>query len=309
MTERQPKDLAASVRQRLLNWGQREQLDFQYVLTRYGIERLLYRLSRSPFSDRFVLKGAMLFVAWEGWSPRPTRDVDLLGRGEHNADQLRSVFEAICRLEVEPDGLVFHPDTVKVADIREDQAYGGQRVQLRASLGLARIDVQVDIGYGDAVLPPPTRLTFPTLLDLPAPTILAYPRETVVAEKYHALVTFGLANSRMKDFYDLWALARRFTFEGATLARAIESTFRRRQTPLPTSEPLALTRDFYGDPIKRAMWQAFLARNRLNASDLQLDQVTELLREFLLPPALAVVQGVAFDQHWSANLSWHPARQ
>jgi nucleotidyltransferase AbiEii toxin of type IV toxin-antitoxin system len=155
MTERQPKDLAASVRQRLLNWSQRRQFDFQYVLTRYGIERLLYRLSRSPFSDRFVLKGAMLFVAWEGWSPRPT---------------------------------------------------------------------------------------FPTLLDLPAPTILAYARETVVAEKYHALVTLGLANSRMKDFYDLWALARQFTFEGATLAQAIESTFGRRQTPLPTSAPGARCR-------------------------------------------------------------------
>ena len=307
MTERQPKDLAASVRQRLLNWSQRQQLDFQYVLTRYGIERLLYRLSRSPFSDQFVLKGAMLFVAWEGWSPRPTRDVDLLGRGEHNADQLRSVFEALCRLEVEPDGLVFHPDMVKVTDLREDQAYGGQRVQLRASLGLARIDVQVDIGYGDAVLPPPARLTFPTLLDLPAPVILAYPRETVVAEKYHALVTLGLANSRMKDFYDLWALARQFTFEGATLARAIESTFRRRQTPLPTSAPVALTADFYGDPNKRAMWQAFLTRNRLNADGLQLDQVAERLREFLLPPTMAVAQGASFDQHWSADLSWHPA--
>src|SRR5258708_3667957 len=189
MTGRQPKDLPASIHQRLLNWSRREKLDFQYTLTRYGIERLLYRLSRSPFRDGFVLKGAMLFVAWEGWSPRPTRDVDLLGRGEHSPDQLRTVFEAICRLEVEPDGLVFYPDTVKVTDIREDQEYGSQRVQFRASLGAARIDVQADIGYGDAVLPAPARITFPALLDFQAPTILAYPRETVVAEKYHALVT------------------------------------------------------------------------------------------------------------------------
>jgi hypothetical protein len=253
-----------------------------------------------------VLKGAMLFVAWEGWSPRPTRDVDLLGRGERGADPLQAVFEALCRLEVEPDGLVFQPDTVKVAEIREDQAYGGQRVQLRASLGLARIDVQVDIGYGDAVLPPPARLTFPTLLDLPAPAILAYPRETVVAEKYHALVTLGLANSRMKDFYDLWALARQFTFDGATLARALESTFRRRQTPLLTGEPVALTQAFFEDPGKRAMWQAFLARNRLTVDAVQLDQVTELLRAFLLPPALAIAQGAPFDQFWSAEQSWQP---
>jgi predicted nucleotidyltransferase component of viral defense system len=304
MMQRQPKDLPASVRQRLLNWSRLEKLDFQFALTRYGIERLLYRLSRSPFRERFVLKGAMLFVAWEGWSPRPTRDVDLLGRGEHSPDQLRSVFEAICRLEVEPDGLVFDPNMVKVTDIREDQAYGGQRVQLRASLGSARIDMQVDVGYGDAVLPSPARINFPTLLDLPAPAILAYPREAVVAEKYHALVTLGMANSRMKDFYDLWALARQFAFEGAALTGALRATFERRRTILPAVSPLALTPVFYDDPTRQALWRAFVNRNRLLIPEQGLSPVASLLRDFLLPPAAAASQSQAFDARWPAGGPW-----
>lgn len=196
MTRRNSKDLAASVRQRLLNWSRHEQLDFQLVLTRYGIERLLYRLSRSSYRDRFVLKGALLFVAWEGWSPRPTRDVDLLGLGEHSAAALQSIIEALCWLEVEPDGMVFDPESIEVTNIRDDQAYGGHRVCLRATLAEARVDIQVDVGYGDAVLPHTDRIIFPVLLELPAPAILAYPREAVVAEKFHALVTLGMANER-----------------------------------------------------------------------------------------------------------------
>jgi hypothetical protein len=307
MTEREPKDLAASVRQRLLNWSRREQLDFQNVLTRYGIERLLYRLSRSPYRDRFVLKGAMLFVAWEGWSPRPTRDVDLLGRGEASPDARRGIFGAICRLEVEPDGLAFHPETIEVDSIREDQEYGGQRVHLRASLGQARIELQVDVGYGDAVLPAPARITFPVMLDLPAPSVLAYSRETVVAEKYHALVSLGLANSQMKDFHDLWSLARQFSFEGAALTSAIRATFERRQTPLLPEPPLALTAAFYDDPAKLAMWRAFLNRNRLPDSERELGQVAKLLRDFLLPLAEAAQRKQSFGAQWPPGGPWRPA--
>ena len=301
---REPKDLAASVRQRLMNWSAREALDFQLVLIRYGIERLLYRLSRSPYSDRFVLKGAMLFVAWEGWTPRPTRDVDLLGRGEHSLPSLQSIFQALCQVVVEPDGLVFHPETVEITNIRDDQEYGGHRVRLRATLGQARIDLQADIGYGDAISPPPARITFPALLDLPAPIIMAYPRESVVAEKLHALVTLGIANSRMKDFYDLWLLARQFSFNGPSLARAIQATFERRQTPLPGATPLGLTSDFYDDANKRIQWQAFLSSSRLTGGGPQFEHVVPFLRGFLMPPTHAIVQQFEFNSQWLPGGPW-----
>jgi len=301
---RGPKDLAASVRQRLLNRSAREAIDFQVILTRYGIERLLYRISRSRYSDRFVLKGAMLFSAWEGWSPRPTRDVDLLSRGENSPAYLKSIFEAICQVEVEPDGVMFDPKTIEIAAIRADQENGGQRVNLTGNLGQARVDVQVDIGFGDAVFPPPVPITFPVLLDLPAPVIMAYSRETVVAEKFHALVTLGMANSRMKDFYDLWLLGRHFAFDGATLAKAIRSTFGRRQTLLSNDVPLALTAGFYDETAKRTMWQAFLTRNRLEVGNKQLEEVIELLREFLLPPARAAAVETMFKQNWPAGGPW-----
>ncbi len=212
MKSKLSKDLAASVRQRLLQRSTKDGIDFHLTLTRYAIERLLYRLGQSAHRRKFILKGAMLFIAWAGWSPRPTRDVDLLGSGDPDASKLKSIFDALCQLEVEPDGLVFDPRTIKVDDIREEQVYEGKRVRLRATLSEARIDVQIDIGYGDAVFPKPVTIHFPTLLNLPSPNILGYSRESVVAEKLEALVKLGMVNSRMKDFYDLWSLAQQFSF-------------------------------------------------------------------------------------------------
>ena len=303
MTRREPKDLSASIRQRLLTWSQHEQLDFQYVLTRYGIERLLYRLSCSAYRERFILKGAMLYVAWEGWSPRQTRDVDLLGRGNPNLFDWPTIITDICRLEVAPDGLIFDPETLQVADIRDDQAYGGQRLRLRAALGVARIDIQMDVGFGDSVFPRPEQLVFPVLLDLPAPTLLAYPRETVVAEKLHAMVSLGLANSRMKDFYDLWLLARQFAFTGTRLAGAIRATFERRQTELPTVAPVALTASFYAEPNKAVQWQAFLRRNQFDR-DMTLSQIAQVLETFLMPPTLAAGRADTFTAHWLPGGPW-----
>jgi hypothetical protein len=208
-----------------------------------------------------VLKGAMLFVVWDGTPHRPTRDVDFLGSGESTPDAVADAFRAACAVDAEPDGLTFDPLAVRAEPIRDRQEYGGVRVTLAALLGTARIPLQVDVGFGDAVTPAPAWATFPPLLpDLPAPRVRAYPAETVVAEKLQAAVALGIANTRLKDFYDLWLLAGTREFDGEVLARAIGATFLRRGTPLPATPPTALRSEFTRDPEKQQQWRAFLSR-------------------------------------------------
>lgn len=225
------------------------------MLTRYGVERLLYRLGRTSSGERFVLKGAVLFYLWDGAPHRPTRDVDFLAYGDVSHDAIMATFRVVCSADVEPDGLAFHADSIRVEPIRDQQEYGGIRVTLVAMLGTARIPLQIDIGVGDAVTPDPRVATFPTLLDLPAPRVRAYPAETVIAEKFQAMVALGIANTRMKDFYDVWLLSEKHQFDGVTLASAIAATFARRGTPLPADTPLALSEHFAHDQAKQAQWQ------------------------------------------------------
>ncbi len=215
MSDIPKKNLPASVRQRLLNLSKERGQPFDLVLVRYGIERLLYRLSCSPYAEKFLLKGAMLFVVWGEDAPRTTRDLDLLGFGPADETEVKANFVDLAGLDVEPDGLEFLPASVAVAPIREDARYSGIRVTLEARLAQARIPLQVDIGYGDAVTPAPAEVDFPPLLDFPAPRLRAYPYYTVMAEKLEAAVLLGAANTRMKDFFDLWYLSGRFTFEGS----------------------------------------------------------------------------------------------
>jgi hypothetical protein len=266
------------------------------------VERLLYRLSKSSYKQRLVLKGAMLFITWEGWSPRPTRDVDFLGRGADSEAEIKTIFQALCRQAVAPDGLTFDPDSVRVDDIREDQAYGGKRVRLRAMLGEAQVDIRVDIGFGDAVTPAPQTIAFPTLLNLPAPDILAYPRETVVAEKLEAMVRGSLTNFRVKDYYDLALLARQFSFEGALLAEAIAATFQRRGTPLPAELPKALTSAFV--QARQTLWDAFLSRDRLTVDGQDFEMVVSFVAQFLWPPAQAAAQARPLKSHWPPGGPW-----
>lgn len=248
------------MRQRLLNLSKEKGGYFQLVLTWYGLERLLYRLACSEYSADFVLKGAMLFPAWGRPVYRATRDLDLLGYGNPSPERLTRIFQVLCTLSVEPDGLTFDESSIRIANIREEQEYQGQRVQLIAYLGKARIDLRIDIGYGDVVHPAPVELLYPALLKFPPPKVLAYPPESVVAEKLQAMVAFGMANSRMKDFYDVWDLARQFSFEGRTLVDAIKAIFERRRTEIPQEPPIALTVEFAEDPDKRGQWAAFLGR-------------------------------------------------
>ncbi len=266
-----PRDgLARSVQVRLAQHARAIGVDPNLVLTRYVVERYLYRLSCSPYVDQFVLKGGLLLLAWLGETLRPTRDADLLGFGNLSGDAIAGIFRDICLVLVVPDAATFLPDSVRVAPIRQDDIYGGQRATLQARVGAARLTVQVDIGVGDAVTPEPQWLDYPSMLDeLPRPRLRAYPRETVVAEKLHAMVVLGLRNSRMKDYFDVYALQREAEMDTAQLARAIATTFARRQTALPEAIPMALSNQFANDQTKQAQWQAFLARSHVKAPELQ----------------------------------------
>lgn len=298
------RDLAASVRQRLLNLSRDRGEEFQAVLTRYGVERLLARLALSPSGGEFVLKGAVLFTLWTGAPHRATRDLDLLGRGATDVARMEGVFREVCGVAAPADGLVFDAGSVRGERIREDMEYEGVRVRLVAHLGKARIPLQVDVGFGDAVTPRPRRVTLPTLLDLPAPVLRAYPRETVVAEKFQAIVALGIANTRLKDFFDLWALARGFEFDGPTLSRAIGATFRRRRTPLPGGEPVGLSTDFAVDGARRTQWRAFVTRGRPIAFPPDLPEVVDAVRAFVMPPVAALVAGESFRSAWPAGGPW-----
>ncbi len=247
MSKQKPRNVAASVRQRLTDLARKQGEDLQLVMTHYVIERVLYRLGQSEFRDQFILKGAMLFRLWADVPHRPTRDLDLLCKGANTVERLVKVFETVTGLAVEDDGLTFDPATVTAGRIKEDQEYEGVRVHCEVKLGQARIDLQIDVGFGDAVTPRAIEVQYPTILAFPAPVLPAYQRETVISEKFQAMVALGIANSRMKDFFDLWILARDFAFDGPRICRAIHATFRRRKTDLPSAPPIALTSEFGTD--------------------------------------------------------------
>jgi len=293
------KNLPASVKARLLTLARSRRETFNDLFTRYGIERLPHRLGRSKHADRFLLKGAMLFVLWDDRMPRPTRDVDLLAFGSTDAADVIASFREIMRTEVELDGLEFDAATVSAEELRDDEAYRGLRVKLIARLGKADIPIQIDLGTGDAVTPGPVDADFPTLLDFPAPHVRAYPIYTVVAEKFEAMVTLGVRNTRMKDFFDLRFLAGRFAFDGATLHKAIRATFERRQTELSVS-PHPLSDAFAAEAEKQTQWAAFLRRNGLEKAQPSFAVVIRELRHFV-GPALANDPG-----EWRPARGWAP---
>lgn len=284
------RDRAASVRARLLNVAKATGTDFNLVLVRFALERLLFRLSTSAHSDRFVLKGALLFTLWYDLPHRATRDADLLGFGPSDTGSMASVFRDIASVAVD-DGIVFDPTSVRVGVIRKDAGYGGVRVTLNGKLANARCVAQVDVGFGDAVTPGPTDAVYPVLLDdLPAPRLRTYPVYTVVAEKLHAIVVLGMVNSRLKDYLDLVVIMEREALDEPTLALAIAATFQRRGTALPNAPPVGLSDEFALDPTRIALWQSLLKKNDIVHRPL-VDVVT-VLRVALWP---AVVQAGALQ--------------
>lgn len=274
-------DLAASVRARLLNIAKAQRADFNQVLVRFALERLLYRVGASAHADRFLLKGALLFNLWYDMPHRPTRDADLLGFGPSGLEDMRGTFRDIAEVHV-ADGITFDPGSVQVEEIRKEAGYGGVRVLVTGELARARCRTQVDIGFGDAVTPAPILAVYPVLIaGFPAPRLRVYPAYTVVAEKLHAIVLLGMANSRVKDYLDLAVLLQREALDAQTLALAVAATFARRETALPVTVPIGLSDEFASDPSRQTLWRAFLRKNDLQASPLA--DTVGLLRERLWP--------------------------
>ena len=270
---------AASVRARLLAKAKAENQDFSLVLTRYGLERLLYRLSVSSNKDNFLLKGALLFDLWFDVPLRPTRDIDLLGFGPAEEPLVLAAFQEICLIECD-DGIDFDLDTLKIEEIRKDANYSGLRISLVGFVGGARCPIQVDIGYGDAVTPAPEPAEYPVMLsESPVPMLRVYPRYTVIAEKFEALISLGMINTRLKDYFDLWVILTTAELDQNLLGEAIATTLARRETTLPSSLPVGLSEEFSADAMKIAQWNAFVKKNQLDAPSL--DVVVAILSDKL----------------------------
>lgn len=296
------KNVSASIRARLLNKARAEKLDFNLLLTRYALERILYRLSVSQQRDQFLLKGALLFDLWFDVPHRPTHDADFLGFGSAEIPHVEELFRDICRIEVE-DGIAFQSESVRVAEIRKEANYAGVRVTLVGMLDSARCPVQIDIGFGDAVVPGPEEVFYPIILGgMAQPHLRVYPRYTVVAEKLEALTSLGMLSSRMKDYFDLWILAGHSDFDGSILSRAVTATFERRRTVIPNGVPIGLADEFIQDAQKEKQWQAFLRKNALKKTPLA--TVVGDLRDFLLPVLAAIAAGSSHDYSWCAGAGW-----
>lgn len=303
MTRSESKNLAASVKARLANLARDQKEDFQELLSRYGRERLLYRLGISEYQEHFILKGALLFAYWFGTPHRPTRDIDLLSYGPSDIPHVEEIFRNLCVLSVEQDGLVFLVDSVKGERIKDDEEYEGVRIYLTALLENARIRLQIDVAFGDRIVPGPEEIDFPTLLEFPTPHLKSYTRESMIAEKFEAMVKLGMINTRMKDFFDVWSATQEFRLDGATLAEAIRLTFQTRGTPLPGQPPVAFTTEFFDDREKRAQWMSFLNKARLNAQ--MLPEIVEMTSSFLMPVAAAVARGETYKGIWHPHGPWN----
>ena len=297
------KNIAASVHQRLLNKSRESSRPFNELLQHFAIERFIYRLSKSPHADRFILKGALMFAAWIGSISRPTMDIDLLGKIENNLELIRTVIKDACTMEVENDGIIFHKDTVTAISITEDAAYKGARVMLRGNLGKIKIFLRIDIGFGDVIIPGPIKVKYPVLLDYPPPELDGYTMESTVAEKFQAMVKLGLLNSRMKDFYDIWFLSQMFNFKGETLVEAIEKTFEKRKTPLP-KEPTIFTPSFMRDENKQAQWQGFINKTKLGDAPASFENMIAGIKVFLQPVVASITDQQTFRFFWAASGPW-----
>ena len=298
------KNVPASVHARLLARAQERREDFNLTLQRYTAERFLYRLGASRHREHFVLKGAMLLPLWGGSLYRATRDLDLTGYTADDPRTLVEIMQEICAVSCPSDGLTFRAATVRAEPIRDQSEYHGFRVKLQGLLGTAKLHLQIDVGFGDAIEPPARDEEYPVLLEGPSPRIRAYGREAVVAEKLHAMVVLGAANTRYKDFYDVLVLATHFSFLGVVLARAIVATFDRRRTPLTQVQPVALGPSFYSDPKRAAEWQRYLFRAGLPGAPRDFALVGEQLQAFLGPVWSALADGRPFSDIWPPAGPW-----
>lgn len=295
------KNIAASIRQKLLNKSKSDNRPFNETLQYYAMERFLYRLSKSQHVDKFILKGALMLQVWESSRYRPTIDIDMLGITSNQSDSIIEQVKDIINTAVEDDGIHFNAQSVTAERITEDADYEGIRVTFNGALDSAKIPMQVDIGFGDKVHLQPIKSDMPTILALPKPHILCYSKESAIAEKFEAMVKLGEINSRMKDFYDIWLLSRQFNFKGEELAKAITLTFSQRKTDIPESIEF-----FSGDfaTSKQTQWQAF--RNRLK-QDFIPEPFIEVIRHnhtFLAPVIESIYNSMAYAAKWFAPNKW-----
>ncbi len=304
MKRRTPTNVAHSVHERLLAQAKQENRPFNELLQHYAIERFLFRLGKSSHTEKLLLKGALLLRVWKIPMARPTMDIDMLGRNADALDALVSILRDCMTLPVEDDGMRYDPDSVVTEAITIDANYQGWRIHFKSTLGNARVPMQVDIGVGDAVYPAPIWIEYPVLLDQPAPRLLAYTPETAIAEKYQAMVELDMANSRMKDFHDIWTLANNLEFEGERLGEAVRRTFERRATPLPSSIPTALTAEFFDEKSKQTQWRSFLSKGHMNDCTASLADVATALREFLVPITEAIASGALNKMRWPLRGPW-----
>ena len=292
------KDIAASIRQRLLNLARERQEDFDYVLRQYVMQRLLYRLGRSEHAEQFLLKGALLFWVWNEDFHRPTRDIDLLTYSDNDVDHLVEVFQQVIGANAGDDGLVFDVDALKGIEIKEDADYTGVRITGFATLTNARVPFQVDIGYGDVVVPAAEEAQIPSFLDLPSPQLKIYPVYGVIVEKFQAMVMLGLANSRMKDFYDIGVIAHTMPLDGDLLSQAVKATFDRRKTDILPAPLYVFGDNFKNDKDKGVQWKAFLNKNNLqNKTDFA--HVVGEVQQLLEPVYQSIANQKTFDLQWS----------
>ncbi len=304
MAKREIKNIDASILEKLKNYSEKRKEDRNLTLSNYAIERFLYRLSISRYASQFTLKGAQLLRLWHEIPYRATRDLDLLRYGSPNIQELTDIFKDICDIKTDiSDGIRFLADTVKAEVIREESVYDGIRIKLEYRIGKTGQFMQIDIGFGDAVISSTTEEVFPSILDMPGIKIKAYPRESVIAEKVEAMVILGIANSRMKDFFDVFKLSEDFEFDGKILSNAIKATFERRQTAIPTSAPLAFTDDFATDQFKTTQWNAFLRKHQQDNA-YNLERVIQRICSFIMPLFEAIVSDAKFQKQWNSRQGW-----
>lgn len=301
MRSKPPRNVPASVRQRLLNLAKSEGRPFNELMQYYAMERFLYRLSKSAHARRFILKGALMLRVWHSPELRPTMDIDLLGVTSNEEVRLAAQIQEILSVAVDPDGLVFDANSIQTGLIQEGADYKGVRVRFLGALDSARIDMQIDIGFGDAVFPEPEESELPAMLDSPAPRMLCYSRESAIAEKFDAMLKHADLNSRMKDFYDIWLLSQEFDFNGSTLAEAVRLTLERRGTELP-AKIAAFTDEFAA--ARQIHWTAFL--NRLPHTDVPaaFTHVVTAINGFLTPIISSISSQSPTPGAWTAPGPW-----
>ena len=298
------KNIEASVRALLQNKAKEANRPFAEVLQYYGMERFLYRFSRSEYADKFILKGALMFTVWQVPQRRTTLDIDFSSTYDNQIATIEKVIRDVCKVSVAPDGLVFDSQAIKGQKIKEDADYEGVRVKFRGFLERARIPMQIDVGFGDVIYPKPKTINYPVILDFPKPHLKGYPAESVVSEKFEAMVKLGLLNSRMKDFYDIWLMMRQFDFDGLKLVEALKRTFRHRKTSLPQHKPL-FAEEIYNEKSDRQMlWKAFLRKGDIKHAPEKLSNTAREIEKFLIKPLDAVNKTQEFEREWKASGPW-----